>query len=188
MRHGAPAWDFRTPIPGRGLGQWLDGEGEAGLKPVQPTCPSAELEQLVRSATCLMASPLRRAIESARLVAPDVSPVIDEHFREAALPYAISSPLRFPPLVWAAFARTAWFCGWSAGVESFTAARKRAALAAGILHTRAQGPGSVVLFGHGLMNILIARELRALGWRGPRFPLPRHWAFAVYVHEGKEAA
>jgi len=177
-----PAWDFRTPIPGRGLCQWLDGEREAGLERVQATRPSAELEQLVRSATCLMVSSLRRAIESAKIVAPDVTPVIDEHFSEAALPCAIQSRLRFPPLVWAAFARTAWFCGWSPGVESFTAARTRAALAAGILHARAQRQSSVVLIGHGLMNILIARELQALGWRGPRFPRPRHWAFAVYVH------
>jgi len=129
-----------------------------------------------------MVSPLRRAIESAKIVAPDVTPVIDEHFREAALPSAIHSRLRFPPWVWAAFARTAWFCGWSAGVESFAAARTRAALAAGILHAQAQRQSTVVLIGHGLMNILIARELRALRWRGPRFPPPRHWAFGVYVH------
>jgi len=30
-RHGRTAWDFRTPIPGHALGEWLRGEGEAPL-------------------------------------------------------------------------------------------------------------------------------------------------------------
>jgi len=179
-RHGAPAWDFNTPISGHDLARWLAGERDAALQPIQR--PSAELAQLVRSASCVIASPLRRSIESARLIAPGVVPLIDEQFREPPLPCAIRSHLRLRPNVWTWLARCAWFCGRSAGVESFKAAWKRAAAAARSLVSRAEDHGSVVLMGHGLMNILIARQLRAMGWRGPRFPPPRHWAFGVYVH------
>src|SRR5438876_6687242 len=84
-RHGLPAWDFRTPIPGHGLAQWLEGERDAALEPVQRPPPGADLEQLIRDARCLIGSPLRRSIESARLIAPAVVPLIDDHFREPAL-------------------------------------------------------------------------------------------------------
>jgi broad specificity phosphatase PhoE len=178
-RHGIPDWDFATPIPGHRLRQWLEGERDAGLVPGQR--PGAALEDLIRKTQCLIASPLRRSIESARLLAPVVEPLVDEHFTEPALPSAIRSSLRLRPGLWTGLARSAWFCGWSAGTESFGTARRRAAGGAQILIARAERQGSVALVGHGLMNILIARQLRAAGWRGPRFPRPRHWAFGVYV-------
>src|SRR5438093_9970936 len=95
---------------------------------------------------------------------------------------AVSDPVRpTPPPGDVGFARThGVFCGWSAGVESFKAARERAAKAASILTGHAEESGAVVLVGHGLMNILIARRLRASGWRGPRLPSPQHWTFGVY--------
>jgi len=179
-RHGRPAWDFRTPIPGHALAEWLRGEADAPLD--ASSRPSEELERLSRAAKCLVASPLRRSRDSAHVVAPTTSPLIDPCFREAELPSAIRSGLRLPPLIWSGLARLRWFCGWSAGVESFRAARARAAKAASVLtaHAEADGDGAVVLVGHGLMNILIARRLRSTGWHGPRWPSPRHWSFGVY--------
>jgi hypothetical protein len=107
-------------------------------------------------------------------------PLIDPCFREAELPSAIRSGLRLRPEMWTWLARSAWFCGWSAGVESLGAARERAAEAASVLIGHAESFGAVVLVGHGLMNILIAQRLRAAGWRGPRFPSSRHWTFGAY--------
>ena len=177
-RHGKPDWDFKTPIPGHGLAAWQRGENDAPLDPLSR--PGAELEHLARQATQLIATPLRRSLESARLLAPSVVPVVDAHFQEADLPSAIRSGVRFSPDVWAFLARTAWFCGWSPGVETFKAARARASTAAAILARYAETQGVVVLVGHGLMNFFIARQLRRRGWRGQRFPIQRHWAFAVY--------
>lgn len=177
-RHGRLAWDFRTPIPGHALAAWLRAEGEAPLD--VSSRPSAELERLSREAKCLVATPLRRSRDSAQLLAPSIQPLIDPCFREAELPSAIRSGLRLRPMIWAGLARGAWFCGWSKGVESFRAARERAATAASVLTGHAEEVGMVVLVGHGLMNILIARRLRAAGWRGPRVPSTRHWTFGVY--------
>lgn len=178
-RHGIPACDFTTPIPGNGLAHWLASERDAAVDPTQR--PSAELERRIRNAGCVIASPLRRSIESVRLLAPSIVPLIDEHFQEPPLPSAIESRLRLSPRLWTGLARSAWFCGWSAGVESFKAARARAAEGVRILIGHAESQGSVVLLGHALINILIARQLRAVGWEGPWFPPPRHWGFAVYV-------
>ncbi len=177
-RHGRPAWDFRTPIPGHGLAEWLRGEADAPLDSSHR--PSADLERLSRTAKCLVTSPLRRSRDSAQLLAPSTAPLIDPCFREAELPCAIRSGLRLRPNMWAWLARSAWFCGWSAGVESFTAARERASKAASVLTAHAETKGAVVLVGHGLMNILIARRLRSVGWHGPRFPSPQHWSFGIY--------
>lgn len=105
--------------------------------------------------------------------------MIEADVREAALPCAFRSGLRLPPALWGGVARTGWFCGWSGGVESFGATRRRAARAAQMLQALAR-QGDVVVIGHGLMNALIAAQLRALGWKGPRFPSRAHWQFASY--------
>src|ERR1041385_4885291 len=64
--HGTPDWDFSTPIAGAALARWLEGERDAALVPAQR--PSEELLARVRGVRCVVASPLRRSIESARLV------------------------------------------------------------------------------------------------------------------------
>ena len=138
------------------------------------------LEQLVRSARCVFTSPLKRARESAALLAPGVTALVDPDFREADLPCAFHSSLRLRPELWGLVARSAWLCGWSGGVESFPAARRRAAKAAALLQARAAQNEVVALVGHGMMNILIAHHLRAAAWRGPRIPSRKHWQFGIY--------
>ena len=181
VRHGRIVWDFWTPIPGYGLSDWRRGEDTAPLDTSYR--PGADLERLVRLAACVLASPLRRSLESAHLLAPAAEPLIDARFREAELPSAIRSGVRLPPKAWGGVARARWLWGWSDGVESFQAARARAAAAASMLIGNADARGPVVLVGHGLMNILIAGRLRAAGWRGPWLPPQRHWGFATYVGE-----
>jgi broad specificity phosphatase PhoE len=177
-RHGQPAWDFSTPIPGHGLATWLRGERNAPLDPASR--PGPVLEQLAQTATLLIASPLRRSIDSARVLCSSHTPRIEHDVQEAALPSDFRSGLRLSPMLWAAVARTRWFFGWCAGVEGFVAARHRAARAARTLHDLAQR-GDIVVIGHGLMNALIAAQLRGLGWGGPSFRWRRHWSFGVYT-------
>ena len=177
-RHGRPAWDFRTPIAGHELGAWRRGEDEAPLD--LSSRPGPALADLIRTTACLVASPLRRSRDSARLLAPGVVPIVDARFREAELPSAIRSSLRLRPGMWSWLARFAWFCGWSPGVETYREARARAASAAETLAAHARGRGEVVLVGHGLMNVFIAAALRRTGWRGPRLPSSQHWEFGVY--------
>jgi broad specificity phosphatase PhoE len=177
-RHGRPVLDSRTWISGNELGAWLEAEREAPLDPASR--PSAELEQLARAARLVIVSPLRRSRDSAQRLRPAIEPTIEEVVREAPLPSAFRSSLRLPPAVWAAIARSAWFCGWSPGVERFSEVRRRAAAAARRLQALATDRGDVLVVGHGLMNTLIAAELRALGWRGARFPSRSHWQFGRY--------
>ncbi len=183
-RHGKPAWDFRTPVAGHAFGKWRQGQDDAPLDAASR--PGPALEQLIREARCVFASPLRRSRESAAVLNPSVTPIVDPEFREAELPSAFRSSLRLPPELWGWVARSAWFCGWSLGADTFAAARERAAKAAALLRARAAKDGVVALVGHGMMNILIAGHLRAAGWRGPRLPSRKHWGFGVYEREPTE--
>lgn len=179
-RHGRPVLNTRTPIPGHGLAAWLEVERDAPLDPTSR--PGAELERVAKAAQLVVVSPLRRSRDSSVLLQSAGSVTTEEDVREAPLPSAFRSSLRFPPMVWAAIARAAWFGGWEAGVESFSATRRRAARAAQRLQTLATRHGDILVIGHGLMNLLVAAELRTHGWRGPRFPSRAHWQFGRYEH------
>jgi hypothetical protein len=48
------------------------------------------------------------------------------------------------------------------------------------LAARAQAVGTILLLGHGFMNLLIAGALRRREWKGPQIPSWRHWGYAVY--------
>jgi broad specificity phosphatase PhoE len=177
-RHGRPAWDLRTPIAGGSVGEWVRDVDVAPLDPSHP--PPNELRRLAVAADCIAGSPLRRSVESAQVLAPGVAPVIDPQFREVYLPTSVRSRLRLPPKVWVFGLRMAWYCGWSPGVESHAAARRRAAAATARLVALTAAHPRVLLIAHGVMNGLIAAQLRRGGWRGPWVRPRRYWAFAVY--------
>jgi broad specificity phosphatase PhoE len=136
----------------------------------------ADLPTQVAAIRCLVTSTMRRAIESAELVAPGRPPLTNALFDEAGLPTAIGLGLALPPEHWGAIARVAWMLGWSPwwpevdraararGAESAREANARAARAATHLANLASTHGSVVLFGHAMLNTLIARALRRDGW------------------------
>jgi broad specificity phosphatase PhoE len=164
MRHGKPAFDDRTPIAGSAFAAWVRGYDRAPLDMSVP--PSPGLRAQAAAVGCVATSTLRRAQESAALLAAGRRVVSDSLFAEAGLPSAIPSSLRLAPRHWVFLARVAWFCGWSRDTESLREARSRAHRAAERLAELAHTHGSVMLVGHGLMSALILRVLGKAGWRG----------------------
>jgi len=164
VRHGRPAFDDRTPIAGSGFATWVRGYDGAPLDVSVPPPPGVRAQ--ASYVGCVATSTLRRAQESAVLLAPGRPLVCDSLFAEAGIPSAIPSSLRLTPRRWAFVARVAWFCGWSRDAESFSGARSRAHRAAERLAELARVHGSVMLVGHGLMNALILRVLGRTGWHG----------------------
>ena len=73
--------------------------------------------------------------------------------------------------------RLLWLFGFSRNGESLMKARKRAGEAA---MTLAEEHHDILLVGHGLMNLLIARALKKADWIGPSRPGPGHWGYGVY--------
>ena len=175
VRHGRPLSGGHSPAAGRGFRGWVAGLEQAPLDPT--LLPPAALTALAISAGCIMTSPLRRSAESAVLLAPGRTVLSEPLFVEAGMPVPPSNG-QDRPRHWTALGRIAWMLGWSQGRESWPAARQRAKLAAARLAELAQENGSVLLVGHGLLNLLIQRALRRTGWSGGGWRAD-YWSYVI---------
>ncbi len=177
MRHGKPAFTGSSRVTSREMADWIAGYDLSDTGSDMPPEPS---RTLASSALRIISSPLPRARSSLRALGcePDF---IDEVFREAGLPIFHMPGFRLSPTLWAAFYRVMWLCGISRNVERLGIARQRAVKAANILLTFAkESNGPVLLMGHGVMNQLIARELRALGLKEHRRQGNGYWNAVIY--------
>ncbi|SDL74321.1 Broad specificity phosphatase PhoE [Maricaulis salignorans] len=178
-RHGRPDADRTTMLDWRGYESWWDDCYQpAGLHPDQT--PPDDLIAVAAAADIIFASTLRRAIETARAVAPGRELVIDACFIEAELPPPAMAG-RFMAKTWGVFARCSWWQGFSRGRESRKDAEIRAALAARTLVEAAQS-GPVLLCAHGWFNRMMRPHMRALGWRCVRDGGDSYWSFRRYEY------
>jgi broad specificity phosphatase PhoE len=185
VRHGRPAVDYRTRIPGSAFGAWLRSYDEA---PLDVTfLPPADLRARVSTIGWIASSPLRRSRESAALLAPGRPVVCDALFAEAGIPSTIHVSLALRPRHWTLLLRVAWLCGWSRGAESVHEARRRAHRAAARLVELAREHRSVILIGHGEINRMISRVLRRMGWHGP-VSGSAYWSVAELQRENASEA
>jgi broad specificity phosphatase PhoE len=168
LRHGVPRGDHLTRVRGCDFAAWVAAYESAPLD--ERAGPPAELCRCAADIACIVTSTMRRARESAALVAPGRPVTASALFDEAALPTRIPWRIALKPDHWDALARAAWLAGWSAGVESLAEASTRSEQAAQRLDELARDHGSVLLVGHGMMNTLILRALRRRGWRGSGSP------------------
>ena len=178
VRHGRPAPVDGRMVSGREVGEWAARYNEAGL--LETLRPPLAVQQLVKSAGCVLASNLPRSLESARLVASnDVT--IDPDLREAALPPSMGVSFRLPAGVWVVIARMAWWLNCRRSEEPIAAARARARRAADRLCALASRHGTVAVVGHGVFNRFVAKQLLMRGWKGPRFLPNAHWSASRFT-------
>lgn len=174
MRHGKSAHPNGGRCTAREMVAWCIAYDRAGIC---DTPPPHSLQQ-AQQATLVVSSPLPRARASLKALGRQAHEVATL-YREAELP---GLALRFPPLppaLWLVVLRLLWLCGYSGQAEPYRAARVRAARAADKLIELAQ-QGEVLLLGHGVINTLIARELRKRGWQGEKRASRRHWGSTVF--------
>jgi broad specificity phosphatase PhoE len=176
-RHGKPKLDQWALIAPRQLAHWIRAYNAADIliDDIPPQTP----KKAARSGI-IVSSPLRRCVQSAQLLGPTQALVIEELLREAGIPYANWGFPRLPLSVWAVIFRVAWFRGYSSNSEPLSQARMRARLAAERLIELAQQHESVFVVGHGIMTMLIAKELLLRGWSGPKRPANKYWQYCVY--------
>ena len=177
MRHGKPAFIASEKIESREMCNWI---ARYDLSDTGEDTPPDSSKSLAVSASRIISSPLPRALSSLRALGlkPDV---IDEAFREADLPVFHLPGLRLSPIVWAAIFRVMWLCGLSRNAERMGKAKQRAAQAANNLVGLANASdGPVLLMGHGVMNQLIARELRSLGFKECCIQGNSYWNASIY--------
>src|ERR1019366_234931 len=178
-RHGKPTLWKGDLLAGRDFGDWVRRYNEAGI--TNTAEPPPRLRELAASVGWVVASDLRRAVESARFLAHTRDVQIEPELREAALPESIAVPIRMPAGACLVIARVAWWLSWCRPPETVGAARQRAIRAADRLCALADEHGSVLAVGHAVFNRFIATELRMRGWRGPKFFSVAYWATATFV-------
>jgi broad specificity phosphatase PhoE len=191
VRHGKPGVTSGGGVSSQGFFEnWLKEFDASGIDPWAR--PPEEMMNRARQCKAVITSPLQRAHDSARLLFPDRSILVEPSLREFGLP---SLPLPFitlAPGTWAALCRALWFAGFCRGTESVSEARARARRGATLLQRMAGHNGSVAFVGHGMINTFIARELRQMGWQGPPIPGRKYWDVSVYTStltpiKGREA-
>lgn len=178
VRHGRP--DHRNPrwCTPREMKDWVARYNAA--KVVVDEAPSG-VRQLAASADLVVCSSLSRCEQSRSELIQTHPHTSDSIFAEAHLPYPDWPFPRLPARLWRLLFRAAWFLGFARHTESIRVSDRRAEQAAERLITLAEQHGTVLLMGHGIMNILIARHLRRRGWRGPlHLTLKHYWEPATY--------
>jgi broad specificity phosphatase PhoE len=168
-----------------GLRAWFATEGARGI--VAGAQPRPELVALVAASDRVVVSPLARARATADAVLARMAPAarppvtVDPDLVEIPLPVLPVPRVRLPLDAWDAAARIAWLAGWAGGVEARPAARARGRRVARRLdRLAADGATTLTVVAHGFTNILLAHELRRLGWAGPRLPAHGNGAATTY--------
>jgi broad specificity phosphatase PhoE len=179
VRHGKPMMNDSEKISGLQLSEWVQRYDHAPIDLGYP--PPLPLINAVEGIRYVVTSPLRRSIESARILVPELSHHVSLEACEAELPTPRFITFRMPARTWCALARLAWFVGWSPQTESLPRARKRAELVVEELENLAHQQGSILLLGHGIMNLLIAQKLRDRGWKSLQISGSGYWKFSEYA-------
>ncbi|MFS2222853.1 histidine phosphatase family protein [Pantoea sp. B65] len=174
MRHGRPDHQSPTRISALAMEQWCE---QYNLSLVSDLPPERSVV-IAQHADVIVTSTLPRALSSLEKLGMQANDS-DALYSEVELPILPFAGLHLPPAFWLSFWRLLWFCGYSGSVESFKSASERARRAAQQL-VRLSEQGTVLLVGHGIMNKMIARELRKRGWQAEKHASSRHWSTAIY--------
>ncbi|MDQ2819834.1 MAG: histidine phosphatase family protein [Pseudomonadota bacterium] len=171
IRHGKPILPPSRWLAPYEMAQWIAAYDQSLVETT--TIPAASFAAC-SGATIIFASTLARAMSSASALGHH-APCIDAVFREAALPFPLWRFPRLPAPLWAALFRLSWLLGYSRGADALASVTARARNASALLVAGA-ADGRVLLIGHGVMNRLIARELRAAGWTGTGMHGSGYWS------------
>lgn len=174
MRHGKPDHRSAGWLPAQAMEQWCE---SYDLSQVEDTPPDRS-RRIAATAHYIVSSPLPRARSSLDKLGLQAAQT-NAMFREVSLPLMQLSYPTLPPSCWLSVLRILWFCGYAGSVESYQEAERRARQAA-IKLIAWSSHGNVLLVGHGIMNKLIARQLRKEGWLAEKHASSRYWSTAIY--------
>lgn len=181
VRHGKPDLSSKARCTPREMKDWVARYQKA---PVPSGLEPAETRRLAQEAGYVVSSPLGRCVRSLEYLLGRSGSPVDDRCAEAHLPYLELDAPRLPVKAWRLLFRSAWFLGFAAHTESIGSSSVRAGQAADRLIELAERHGSVLLLGHGIMNVLIAWQLRKRGWRGPlHLLLKDYWKPSIYRKE-----
>jgi broad specificity phosphatase PhoE len=155
------------------------------------TVVSLDTIRKCQEASLIITSPFVCAIQSAQIMLSGMEKKVVQSnmFREVELPIFehIPSFIRLKLRTWAFFFRLFWMVRYKGKAETYKQAARRAQKASETLGEYARIHGKVVLVGHGIFNMMVAKELKKQGWKG-KYP-SRHCPFCctTYVQGERES-
>ncbi|HEV2843763.1 MAG TPA: hypothetical protein VG477_02860 [Thermoanaerobaculia bacterium] len=176
VRHGRSAHVHAGWIDLQGFHRWREAYEAAGI--LAGETPPPELRALAERAGAVIASNAPRAIESARLLAPEREVITSPLLREMDLPPPTLHGWRLPLIGWAlAYGFQSLFRGMTLRPHASAEETARAREAARWLMGIAKGHGPVVAVTHATFRGLLARALADEGWScGTKIWRAHHWS------------
>lgn len=176
LRHGKPKLELKGRIKASEFKQLVIEYAQSGIQDFPPE----ELNGCFDT-SYVVSSDLERSIQSATRLGFDQIHLSHNLFSETEIPHFDQSFFKMPVMAWLIIFRIMWLFGFNKNGESFSQAKIRAEQATNKLIELAQKNEKVILIGHGLMNRLIARQLRFNNWAGPTSPGKKYWEFGIYI-------
>ena len=181
MRHGKPSLPKLGKMRGAEFINWINLYNAASLdSKYSPLHDSVLISKSCRAAVC---STLTRSIESADKLGLSSKVEVSDDFVEAGLPSFNVFNLKCSEHFWLLFFRVSWLLGYAPNSESYSQVRFRVKKCADQLIEIAKEKDSVILIGHGVLNRLISKELRARNWQGSSKAKSKYWQFSFYENE-----
>lgn len=162
VRHGKPDLIESRMLSAFSFSRWIVDYNNSGI--LNASKPPLALSSLLHS-YYIISSDLKRAIDSAEVCSSQKNKLQLNLLREMDIP-EFNFPIKLSVNGWLLLNRVLWLINIGSEVESFSEAKGRAKLAATELVKLANKHNKVAVFGHGLMNRYIAKELIKLGWNG----------------------
>lgn len=162
VRHGPSAHTRPNGLIDRAeVQKWRDSYDSAGI--VGTGTPPAALVTLASEASHVIASDLRRAVQSAEQLAPGRELLVSKLLRES--PLAVPSwPTRLPFVAWGALIHLRWSYEMLRGIDEAEPDRDRARAAADWLSGIVASGQTAVVVTHGVFRRMLAQQLVASGW------------------------
>ena len=177
LRHGKPKIELSGKISPVDFKQLVTVYAESDI---QDNPPEHLKEQF--TSHYVVCSHLQRSLHSAKKLGCEEIHLSDQLFAETDIPFYEQINIKLPVIAWLVLFRIMWLFGFNKNGESFTQAKIRAENAALKLIALAEENEKVVLVGHGVMNRLIARQLRLNNWQGPTSPGRKYWEYGCYKY------
>jgi len=165
LRHGKPELELKGRLNASEIKQLIVAYNKSGIQ----DSPSKILIKRFNKHH-VICSDLNRSIQSAKKLGFKQIHLTDVLFKEVDMPHFDQSFFKLPTIIWFTLLRTMCLFGFKKNGESFNQAKIRAKQAANKLIALAEKNEKVLLVGHGLMNRLIAKQLRLRHWQGPVSP------------------
>jgi len=180
MRHGEP--DFppaSQKITSHQFQEFWELYNQSGLSTLSR--PTGTILGRFQGCKAVVASNLKRSLESATVFTKQNPMIVNPLFREVDRPYLHVPFVQLRPKSWVYLFIALWLLGVMDRLSSFQEARGRAKACARELIRYSEHYGHVLLVGHGYMNTYIRKELADAGWRGPGMLNADYWSYVTYT-------